>query len=152
MGCDMRQTQKRLHCIDCDTLIWVGSTRCKKCAKRGSVNSGQFKKGSSPWIKGRTHTEETRRKISIKGKGRIPPNFKGEEASYGSKHDWIRRHYGKADHCSFNPEHESFRYEWANISGAYLRDVNDYAQLCVRCHRQYDMIRSGYRIGRHGFQ
>lgn len=145
----MKYNGKRLHCVDCDKLIWVGSTRCKKCAKRGSVNSGQFKKGGVPWIMGKTHSDVTKKKLSIAGKGRIPPNFKGDEVGYFAVHSWIHRHYGKANHCSFDPTHTSHHFEWANISGSYLRDVDDYAQLCIKCHRQYDMIRNGYRIGKH---
>jgi hypothetical protein len=28
--------------------------------------------------------------------------------------------------------------EWANISGAYLRDLDDYAEMCKPCHSEFD--------------
>lgn len=44
------------------------------------ANSGSFKKGLTPWIKGRKHTEEARAKISTKLKGNTPWN-KGKSLS-----------------------------------------------------------------------
>ena len=29
-------------------------------------------------------------------------------------------------------------YEWANVSGKYLRSLEDFIQLCQTCHRRYD--------------
>ena len=36
--------------------------------------------------------------------------------------------------------HQS-RYHWANVSGKYLRDISDWIQLCVKCHKQFDIER-----------
>lgn len=56
---------------------------------------------------------------------------------YKSVHKWLRIHYGRADHCS-NCETPSKSFEWANLSGEYLRNINDYIQLCTSCHRKMD--------------
>ncbi len=77
--------------------------------------------------------------------GKHNPMWK-DKPNYDTVHVWINRHYGKADHCSFDSSHKSKGYEWANISGSNSRDINDYAQLCLKCHRHYDLIRRGYRI------
>ncbi len=63
--------------------------------------------------------------------------WKGMRAGYVAKHLWIVKHYGKANHCEkcFG---KAKRYEWANISGKYLREVSDYIQLCTSCHRIMD--------------
>lgn len=71
------------------------------------------------------------------------PAWKGDSAKYFAKHQWIYRKKGKAFFCSFNPEHKFRVYQWANISGAYLRDINDYSSLCWQCHKEYDWIRAG---------
>jgi len=60
--------------------------------------------------------------------------WKGDNASYVAKHMWVYKHRGKARICEPHPEHNALRFEWANISGKYLRDVNDYIQLCPSCH------------------
>lgn len=67
--------------------------------------------------------------------------WKGEDASYYAKHMWIAKHYGKASCCE-NPKCKSVnpkRFEWANISGEYHRDREDYKQMCPSCHRRMDI-------------
>ena len=38
-------------------------------AQKRKINSGQFKKGHKPWIKGKYHSQGTRRKLSEARKG-----------------------------------------------------------------------------------
>jgi hypothetical protein len=64
--------------------------------------------------------------------------WKAENAGYCAKHAWIKRHYGKANHCEFNINHKSKNYEWCNISGKYKRSRDDFLQLCRSCHRKFD--------------
>lgn len=65
-------------------------------------------------------------------------NWKGMNVNYVSKHLWIIKNYGKANHCEHDPAHTGRRYDWANISGKYLREIEDYKQLCRSCHRIMD--------------
>jgi len=64
--------------------------------------------------------------------------WKGIDASYAAKHLWIVKHYGKASECSKCNGEKAKRFEWANVSGKYLREVEDYIQLCPSCHRRMD--------------
>ncbi len=57
---------------------------------------------------------------------------------YFAVHDWIKRHYGKASKCEDCGTKETSRYHWANISGKYLKDVNDFKKLCPSCHKKMD--------------
>lgn len=93
-------------------------------------------KGATPWNKGKKVPQMM---------GDKNPNW-NENVGYRGIHHWIQNHMGKASHCSFNPTHVSYRYEWANVSGSYLRDVGDWVSLCKNCHKQYDWIRSGYYL------
>lgn len=70
--------------------------------------------------------------------------WKGNDVSYDALHDWVERHKGKASKCSFDPQHKATRFNWANVSGSYLRDLDDYVELRPTCHNQYDNIRRGY--------
>lgn len=74
--------------------------------------------------------------------GKDARRWKGENASYEAKHIWIVKHYGNANHCENNSLHKSKRFEWANISGEYKREISDYKQLCTRCHRKMDLLKS----------
>lgn len=38
--------KKNIKCLDCETLIWEGSVRCKPCAHKGKLNSN-FKTGNN---------------------------------------------------------------------------------------------------------
>lgn len=114
---------------------------------RESRENGRFKVGHEKcggFEKGSRHSDESKRLISesLKGQhGSTARRWKGEEASYAAKHMWIVKHYGKAACCE-NPDctyDNPKRYEWANISGEYRRDREDYKQLCPSCHRKMDI-------------
>lgn len=114
-------------------------------------------KGRIAWNKNIPHSEETKNKISIANKGRKwklskytkikqsiskkaekNPNWKGDNITYSSLHNWIVRNYGKPKKCSHCSTTNAKKFEWANKSGKYLRNINDYIRLCVSCHRKYD--------------
>lgn len=61
-------------------------------------------------------------------------NWRGADIKYGSLHDWVRYHLGKPKKCEncFMAEH--WRYEWANVSGEYKKDLDDWVRLCKTCH------------------
>jgi hypothetical protein len=58
--------------------------------------------------------------------GEGSPMWKGDRVSYSVLHHWVVRHRGKADHCAFDPSHKPKYYDWANKSGQYLRDLDDW--------------------------
>lgn len=107
----------------------------------------QFKKGS-----------KISKEIIEKMKGRIPwnkdkifgqilgekhPQWKGNEASYGSKHRWLTNHASKYScACCKLTRHET-RLTWANISHEYTRSLNDYLPLCYKCHWYFDREERG---------
>lgn len=62
--------------------------------------------------------------------------WKGSRVSYSGLHKWINKYKGKAFGCSECGSKEKQRYEWANISGEYKREFNDFRSLCVPCHRK----------------
>lgn len=64
--------------------------------------------------------------------------WKGEEAGYFTKHRWVRRWRGTPKLCELCKSTDKKKYEWANISKQYKRDLNDWIRLCTSCHRLYD--------------
>jgi len=60
---------------------------------------------------------------------------------YSDIHSWIRKNYGKADHCCHITEGviHSTNYDWA-IKGfkPYTYNINNFIQLCHKCHINYD--------------
>ncbi len=88
-----------------------------------------------------THSQETKRKISLSNTGKKSSQWKGDKAKYQALHTWIRTHHGKADYC-VNPmcPGKSSQYQWALKKGRkYSRNIRDYQQMCRSCHRKMDI-------------
>jgi hypothetical protein len=65
-------------------------------------------------------------------------NWRGDDVSYSGIHYWVSRHLGKPSKCEHCGSTEENKYEWANISKEYKRDLTDWVRLCVSCHIKFD--------------
>lgn len=133
--------KKRL-CKTCNKEITHGTWRRVYCSQECKLNGywGRINKGLN---KGRKMSEEVKQKISegIKRLNRLDDkntNWKGNKVGYQGLHIWIRRKLGKASKCNFCRSTRKRIYHWANISGEYKRDSNDFMELCPECHVAYD--------------
>lgn len=102
----------------------------------------EVKKGCIPWNKGLPAPWVTERnfKDNPGRTGEIHHNWKGDFTSYRNMHRWVVRHRGQptqCEHCKIDGL-SGHKIHWANISHLYLRDVNDYKRLCVKCHKAFD--------------
>lgn len=59
--------------------------------------------------------------------------------TYGTLHAWVRKNFGTPNKCEHCKTSRSKKFEWANISGEYKQLRGDWARLCCRCHRRYDL-------------
>lgn len=73
-------------------------------------------------------------------KGENHPRWKGDKASYISKHFWAYNHFEKSDTCESCKTTGLVGHwiHWANISGEYKRDRSDWMRLCAQCHKNRD--------------
>lgn len=141
-------------CETCQGVIvkakWEGKTRWsnhKYCSNkcRPAWNKGLDKSDErvAKYLKG----SEATRFSTQRSSGENSPAWRGDEASYSAKHIWVRNHYGPASKCeNTNCEHKSVTFQWANISGSYKRDRDDWQQLCVPCHKGNDIKALGGKI------
>lgn len=109
---------------------------------QGVVPKTAFKKGYTPWNKGmKCPWVSERNKANNPGKsGAKHHNWQGDFTSYRSMHRWVVRHKGqptKCEHC-LKDGLTGHQIHWANISGQYKRDVDDYIRLCAKCHKAFD--------------
>lgn len=96
------------------------------------------KTGVSSPLKGRKFPERS---------GANHPNWKGEDAGYFTKHNWVLNNYGKASRCTnrdtgiltIKCKNKTNNFDWANISGEYHRTIDDFMELCRSCHMLYDL-------------
>ncbi len=88
-------------------------------------------------IRARTYAEAS--SITCNGKvGKEHFNWKGNKVSYPALHAWVTRHKGSPQKCEHCGTTEQRKYEWANVSGKYKRELSDWIRLCTKCHRQFD--------------
>lgn len=95
-----------------------------------------FQKGHPQYNSGRTRFVKKDKRIT----GLNHHFWKGDKASYSALHHWILREKGKptvCQECGFESD-KSKLVQWANISGDYKRDLNDYKALCAKCHFEFD--------------
>lgn len=101
---------------------------------------------ATPWL-GKKRSQELKDKIrathirnghmppiDIRATGENHPLWKGDKVGYRSLHKWVERHLGKASQCMNDISHIATRYQWANISKEYKRDLSDWLQLCPSCN------------------
>lgn len=107
-----------------------------------SIARTGFKIGHLNYNKGHKHTEETKKLLSAKLKGRPSP-MKGvftEGISYSGIHKWIVRSFGRANKCENKDCISSSKiFDWAKLKDKeYLHLRENYIMLCRRCHLRYD--------------
>jgi len=76
---------------------------------------------------------------TIDRSGENNPQWKGDEASVKALHFWVyarKTRLGFCERCGRTPL--SGWTDFANISGEYRRDIDDYIELCRSCHRLFD--------------
>ena len=67
--------------------------------------------------------------------------WKGDKVGYRGLHHWMKKEFGKAFKCEFCGKTRTTpkSIQWANKTGKYLRDRNDWLELCASCHKKYDL-------------
>lgn len=111
----------------------------------------EFKKGHKTWNKGRHWTKKERQKISDSLPKRFEqdaPMWKGENAGYHAKHIYIVKKYGhskKCEYCGIEGKYifskngrKRWSIDWANKTGRYSRNIEDYIGLCRTHHNRFD--------------
>jgi len=57
--------------------------------------------------------------------------------TYHSLHKWVHENKERVGVCSICNQ-KKFT-EWSNISGEYHWDLNDFQEVCKKCHKKYDI-------------
>jgi hypothetical protein len=135
-------------------------------ALKGRPKSPEWKRKISTALQGHQVSAETARKIADSKRGRplspehrqrisdalrgqfvgpAHPGWKGEKVSYSGLHAWVATHKTKTGVCEDCGQYVGTNgprgTQWANISGDYRRDLDDFRELCVLCHRRFDLSR-----------
>lgn len=124
-------------------------------ARKGKPRPPEVLAKFSAALRGRKLSAEHRAKLSQVRKGRPTtpamqaayerltgdghPSWKGDEASYHWKHQWLEKHHPKAGACAFCAL-AGEKTEWAFLyhPEPHTRNPEDYIELCIKCHRRMD--------------
>lgn len=93
------------------------------------MKATMFKKGFTPWNKNKPNLNMREEKHF---------NWKGNNVRYSGLHMWVRSKLGTPSECKHCGTTEAKRFEWANKSHEYKRDLTDWIRLCTSCHYHYD--------------
>jgi hypothetical protein len=108
--------------------------------KNSGKRLGESNEGRIAWNRGIPRTQEVKDAVSRANKGvRVNEkawNWKGDSVGYLALHSWIKRHYGKAIKCEKCGKIKHIT--WANKTGQYRREREDWMTLCQSCHKLYD--------------
>lgn len=117
------------------------------------ATSRRFKGKPSPMgMLGKKMSAESREKISKALTGRVvgPSKLRGVahplfkvKPTYRVMHKWVESRMGKPTKCTHCSKDglTAHKIHWANLSGQYMRDVNDWMRLCAKCHKNFDLGR-----------
>ena len=98
------------------------------------------KKGHQTGMTGKKHSPEARERMRQahlgKNLGPEHPLWRGEQVSYTNLHRWIERHKPKTGTCSDCGEQR--RTQWSNVDHRYRRERDAYVERCASCHKLYD--------------
>src|SRR3990167_4441764 len=83
---------------------------------------------------GRKLSAATRKKISESTTDEKHPQWKSDRVGYLALHQWIARKLGSPRMCAHCKTTTAKRYDWANVSKQYVRDLSDWIRLCRKCH------------------
>lgn len=131
-------------CQDCGVPVRKnGAKRCRACWKISI-------KGRPILAIRKPHSQKTKDLISKnrKGKGLHPGvngngrtgeshyKWKGDDVGYSGLHMWIRKEKGRKYICEWCGSKGATHF--ANLDHEYTRDLDTWAELCPKCHRNYD--------------
>ena len=102
-----------------------------------------YKENKTPVAKGGTHTWGKKIAKSMKGNKNSAVGDKhwkwaGSHVGYRGIHHWMTKRYGQPNYCEHCKRSDKENYDWANVSGKYKRNRNDWIRLCKSCHKIYD--------------
>lgn len=129
---------------------WLGRKHSEKTNRKMS----QVQKGKPKSLKSRKKMSESRKKLGLIGeKSKV---WKGDKVSYSGLHKWVNQYRGRPSFCedcktTMPPKGKGLKrsyFQWANVSGKYLRDLKDWIRLCVPCHKRFDKEHHSTKFGR----
>lgn len=133
----MKRTGQYKKCPICENTFyaprWVlireGGKYCNKyCYYKSKLGITPWNKGTIGLSSGNTGSFSSAEKA-----------FKGTVSDYKRIHYLVRKEFGNPTVCS-SCGVTGEKIQWANRSGNYNLDINEWLPLCKKCHFVYDKV------------
>lgn len=143
-----RKREKRT-CLKCQKEFEtvVSNKKGKFCSApcKNYYRMNVLYKGENHWFWGKQRSPEEREKMSKSGIGKHDGEkngmWKGNSVGIPALHSWVKRKLGVPRICEHCGTKNAPKFDWANKSGDYRRDLDDWIRLCAKCHKRYDIKR-----------
>lgn len=123
-------------CKDCtkrDVKVGTVPRVCLECDKEFMAHASEIKRrggGANTCSRG-CYYKRLRKLLATKFE---------HKTSYSTIHNWVYKQGGKASKCEMCKVKGKKYYHWSNKSGEYKQSMDDWWQLCAKCHHAYDDI------------
>lgn len=125
-------------CISCTKIDVSKRTiprKCFTCDKKFLTWVTEIKRGGGITCSRVCYFKRFRK---IVPRGEKSANWKGDKVGRAALHNWVEKHLGKPTKCAKCQKTDQPKYEWANISREYKREITDWIRLCKKCHVKFD--------------
>lgn len=145
------KSDRTTRCLHCGREFNIAPSRLKQSEVekygRGKFCSRKCKDlsrvGKPAWNSGKRGGEYiSHYKNGFKGVfGSSLWSWTGTRQEYQTLHHWVRKTLGSPGRCEICGEEKQGReIHWANKSGKYKRDNDDWIRICRKCHFIYDQV------------
>lgn len=121
-------------CKDCakrDSRVGNVPRVCLECNKEFMAVASEVNRGGAKTCSRSCYYNRLRKLLNGKY---------ADKTTYDTIHKWVYKNNGKAHKCELCDVKGAKAYHWSNKSGEYLQELDDWWQLCVKCHHAYDSI------------
>ena len=108
---------------------------CEECKREMEVLESEIKRGGGKVCSRDCYYKYLKR---IRPKDEKSWAWKGNKVGNTALHNWVERHKGKPRKCEHCGTTTAKKYDWANVSQKYKRELGDWVRLCRKCHAKYD--------------
>ncbi len=129
-------------CLTCHSNFWARTDAINKgmgkFCTRNCMGKSYWQESHTPWNKGSKGLSKANSGSFKSGDWK----FKGSRTDYINLHNKIRKMFGTPDTCEHCNKNGLIgkAIHWANKSGSYRLEKDDWLRLCAKCHFVYDKV------------
>lgn len=102
---------------------------------------------SKGWVRGEPRLYLKHHGPHRRARGPASPNWQGDSISYTGAHKRLEYYAVKTGICDCCGPARKTQWAYKGEPGGWSADMSDYRELCVPCHKRYDVEKAGRATG-----